>query len=111
MTAQPTPQPTYPSAPGQPAGPQDPGRTLGIVGLVLAFLAPLIGLIVSIIANSKSKAAGFKNTLAKAGIIVSIVVMLAVTAAVAIPTINVMNKCKELGPGTHQEGGVTYTCG
>lgn len=59
--------------PVQPAG--DPGKTLGIVGLILAFLLPLIGLIVSIIAKSKSKKAGFKNGFALGGIIVSIVFM------------------------------------
>lgn len=90
---------------------QDPGRTLGIVGLILAFFVPLVGLIVSIIARVKSKGAGFKNGLATAGIVVSIVVMLAASAAIAIPVMATVNKCKELGPGTHQEGGVTYTCG
>ncbi len=40
-----------------PAGPpaQDPGRTLGIVGLILAIFCNLIGLIISIIAYTKSK--------------------------------------------------------
>jgi heme/copper-type cytochrome/quinol oxidase subunit 1 len=53
---------------GPPA--QDPGRTMGIVGLVLAIFCSLIGMIVSIIAYNKSKAAGFKNNIALAGIIV-----------------------------------------
>lgn len=47
-----------------------PGKTLGIVGLILAIFFNLIGLIVSIIAFNQSKSAGFKNTPAKAGIIV-----------------------------------------
>ena len=64
------------SAPQPAAGTgEDPGKTLGIVGLVLAIVAPLIGLIVSIIARNKSKQAGFQNGLAKAGIIVSIILM------------------------------------
>ena len=55
----------------QPAAPADyPGKTLGIVGLVLAILLPLVGLIISVVANNQSKAAGFPNQLAKAGIIV-----------------------------------------
>lgn len=58
-------------APAAPAA--APGKTLGIVGLVLAFVAPLIGVIVSAIANSQSKAAGLKNTPAKAGIIIGII--------------------------------------
>lgn len=57
--------------PAQPAAPADfPGKTLGIVGLVLAIVAPLVGLIISIVANNQSKAAGYPNQLAKIGIIV-----------------------------------------
>ncbi|HEY5845574.1 MAG TPA: hypothetical protein VIT42_02170 [Microlunatus sp.] len=57
---------------GPPA--QDPGRTLGIVGLVLAVVCSLVGIVVSIIAYNKSKNAGFKNNIALAGIIVGAVV-------------------------------------
>lgn len=64
-----TPAPT--PAPG-PA-PVSDGKTLGIVGLVLAFVFSLAGLIVSIIANNQSKAAGVQNTPAKIGIILSII--------------------------------------
>ena len=60
---------------GPPAAPPAdfPGKTLGIVGLVLAVLIPLVGLIVSIIAQNQSKAAGYPNKLAKIGLIVGIV--------------------------------------
>lgn len=61
-TPAPAPQPA-------PAG-DFPGKTLGIVGLVLAILAAPVGLIISIVANNQSKAAGFPNQLAKIGIIV-----------------------------------------
>lgn len=58
-------QPT-PSAP-----PADyPGKTLGIVGLVLAIVAPVVGLIISIVARKQSREAGVDNGLAKAGVIV-----------------------------------------
>jgi preprotein translocase subunit SecG len=50
-----------------------PGKTLGIVGLVLAFVFTLAGLVVSIIAFNQSKAVGIKNTPAKVGIILSVV--------------------------------------
>ncbi len=53
--------------------PVSDGKTLGIVGLVLAFVIPLAGLIVSIIAGNQSKAAGVENTPAKVGVILSIV--------------------------------------
>lgn len=92
---------------------EDPGKTLGIVGLILAFLASLIGLIISVVAYKKSKAAGHKNTLALAGIIVGAVVTLVyvvggIVGGVAI--FKTVQKCGELGPGVHQQGGVTYTC-
>lgn len=62
------------SAPQPTAGTgEDPGKTLGIVGLVLAFVFALAGIIVSAIALKKSKEAGFKNTIAKVGLILSIV--------------------------------------
>ena len=60
-------------APAPGPAPVSDGKTLGIVGLVLAFLAPLIGLIVSIIARNQSKAAGVENTPAKVGVILSII--------------------------------------
>jgi hypothetical protein len=56
-----------------PAPADYPGKTLGIVGLVLAIVAPVVGIIVSAIARSQSKNAGFDNKLAKIGLIVGIV--------------------------------------
>ncbi|QIK64256.1 DUF4190 domain-containing protein [Leucobacter viscericola] len=76
--AQPVPpaQPA-PAAPGVPAAPAYnaapaavPGKTLGIVGLILAFIMPLIGLILSIVAMVQSRKAGAKNIPALIGIIV-----------------------------------------
>lgn len=65
-----------------------PGKTLGIVGLVLAFLFALLGLILSIVAFNQSKAAGYKNTPAKVGIILSIIfLVLGIVLAIAIPAL------------------------
>lgn len=59
-----------------PAGVDYPGKTLGIVGLILAIvLGGVVGIIVSAIALNQSKAAGYKNTPAKAGLIIGIVVV------------------------------------
>ena len=49
---------------------EDPAKTLSIVGLVLAIVVPLVGLIISIVARKQSRQAGFDNGMAKAGIIV-----------------------------------------
>ncbi|MFT4165491.1 MAG: hypothetical protein QM650_09645 [Microlunatus sp.] len=75
MSYEPPPAPPGGNPYGAPAGPPpvDPGRTMGIVGLVLAVFCSLVGVIVSIIAFNKSKAAGFKNNIALAGIIVGAV--------------------------------------
>ena len=56
-----------------PAPADFPGKTLGIVGLVLAIVAPIVGIIVSAIALNQSKSAGYPNKLAKIGLIVGIV--------------------------------------
>jgi uncharacterized membrane protein YidH (DUF202 family) len=50
-----------------------PGKTLGLVGLILAIVAPVVGIIVRAVALSQSKKAGFENKLAKIGLIVGIV--------------------------------------
>ncbi len=68
--------PKYQAAPPAPeAQGAVPGKTLGIVGLILAIVSPLIGLILSIIAHSQSKAFGVPNGPAKAGIIVGIIMI------------------------------------
>ena len=111
-----------PPAPGArvdaPPGVDYPGKTLGIVGLVLAFLSAVIGLIISVVANNQSKAAGYTNTPAKIGIIVGIImtvigVIIGIVAIIIAVTVamNVAAQCADLGPGVHVLDGVTYTCG
>ena len=90
-----------------------PGKTLGIVGLVLAFVSAIVGLIISIVANNQSKAAGYTNTPAKIGIIVGIIVtviavIIIIVAAVLVA--GVAAQCAGLGPGVHEVDGMTYTC-
>ena len=105
------PAPFYPPV-QTPA--QDPGRTLGVVGLILSVVASAIGLVVSIVAHTRSKRAGFRNTAAKAGIIVgSITTAALLTAGIAggLAAKGLVDQCVELGPGVHQVDGVTYTCG
>ncbi|HEY0965551.1 MAG TPA: DUF4190 domain-containing protein [Candidatus Saccharimonadales bacterium] len=54
---------------------EDPGKSLAIAGIVLAFFMQLVGLILSIVAKKKSKAAGFDGRLATIGIILNIVLL------------------------------------
>ena len=100
-----------------PPGVDYPGKTLGIVGLVLVFLTVIVGLILSIVANNQSKAAGYTNTPAKIGIILGIVflvlgLIVIVIAIIVTVTVGagVVEACSELGPGVHEVDGSTYTC-
>lgn len=95
-----------------------PGKGLGIAGLILAIILPVIGLILSIIANSQSKKAGYKNGPAKAGIIVGIILtvlgilsMVLFFGAFASLFGGLAQVCQEMGPGVWEVNGVTYTCG
>ena len=119
-----TPPPAYPTAP--PAAPADaapgapiPGKTLGIVALIVAFFANVIGLILGIVALVQSRKAGHKNTPAVWAIIVGavlavvwiIVIIVAVGLAVAGAG-ELLQQCAELGPGEWVlENGATITCG
>lgn len=119
FTPQPTPQPApaSPVAPvaAQPVG-EDPGKTLGIVSLVTSLLGMgLIGLILGIMAKKKSSAAGYKNTMALAGIIISILSMvigLIVGVAIFMGAAGATKECQKLGAGTHTlDNGTVITCG
>ncbi len=115
-------QPVPPAAPQYQAAPpvgyqaapaSTPGKTLGIVGLILAFLAPFIGLILSIVAKVQSRKAGVPNGIATAGIIVGAiltVIGLIITISVIVTTVALVGNCADLGPGVHEVNGVTYTC-
>ena len=76
------------TTPAPTPAPVVPGKTLGIVALVLAFLAPLIGAILGFVARNQSKAAGVENTPAKIaiilGIIFTVVYIVIVIASVAL---------------------------
>jgi hypothetical protein len=123
VPSQPTPPPAYPSTP--PAAPAAaapgapiPGKTLGIVALIVAFFANIIGLILGIVALVQSRKAGYKNTPAVWAIIVGavlavvwiIVIIVAVGLAVAGAG-ELLQQCADLGPGEWTlDNGVTITC-
>ncbi|TAJ48604.1 MAG: hypothetical protein EPO52_10850 [Herbiconiux sp.] len=78
------PQPPYPPNPqhtlgggpvAPPPGADYPGKTLGVVGLIVAIFANVIGIVISAIALDQSKRAGFRNGPAKAGVIVGSVLL------------------------------------
>lgn len=115
---EPVPAPAPAPVPQQAPAASD-GKTLGIVALVVTFVAALIGLILAIIAKGQSKRAGVTNTPATIAIVLSII-FLVVGTIVTIALIagggalfgNLAQLCAEYGPGTHTlENGGTITCG
>ncbi|TAJ48053.1 MAG: DUF4190 domain-containing protein [Herbiconiux sp.] len=118
--------PQYQPAPTSGGSPATfPGKGLGIAGLIVAIagffvfqiIAPIAGLIMSIIARKQSREAGFENGPAKAGIIVSIIalvigliIVIIVIIAIAAGASAIVEACQGLGPGVHEVNGVRYTC-
>ncbi|WP_052367237.1 DUF4190 domain-containing protein [Paraoerskovia marina] len=118
-------QPGYPQAPGTPDsyGQQParsgsvPGKTMGIVGLVLAFFMPIVGLVLSIVAFVQSKKAGFSNGPALAGIILgAIFTILATIALILIFTVMggvvdlYIENCIDGSGGTFVYEGEEFAC-
>lgn len=106
--------PPAPAAAASPA-PVNPGKTMGVVALVLSIIGlHLIGVIVGFIGLNQSKKAGQKNGFALAGIIIGFIGMAVVIALLVGGGAllgSLFGACAELGPGVHEVGGVTYTCG
>lgn len=103
-----TPPPASPAAAVAPA--TFPGKTLGIVGLILAFVAAPLGLILSIVAKVQSK--GYKNTPATVGIVLGILFTVGYAILIASIFGALLAACAGLEPGTYQlDNGGTLTCG
>ena len=91
-----------------------PGKTLGIVALILAFIASPIGFILGLVAKSQSKKAGAKNTPATVAIVLGLIFTIGyiiVFGSIAAGLGALASQCADLGPGVHENGGVTITCG
>ncbi|MFB2600209.1 hypothetical protein ACEXQE_20660 [Herbiconiux sp. P17] len=69
-----------------PTGTDYPGKMLGIVGLIVAILANVVGFVISVIAYSQSKKAGYKNTPALIGMIVGVILFVVSIVAVIVST-------------------------
>lgn len=114
-TPPPAPVPTayaQPHAPGAVAPAENPGKTLGLVGFILSFFFPPVGLGLSIGGLVKSKKAGHPNGLALAGIIIgaclavlyTIVTVLMLLAVVGM-TGEVLTQCSQTtAPGVTVNG-------
>jgi hypothetical protein len=85
----------------KPAPATYPGKTLGIVGLIVSF--------------NQSKAAGFKNTPAKVGIILGIIFLIlgiiGIILGVVLGVAGVNSLCDGLDAGTYETTtGTTVEC-
>lgn len=109
-------QPTTlpPAAPVTGSVVANPGKGLGIASLITSLLnIGLVGLILGIIGLKKSKAVGQSNVLAVIGIILGILSIIGTIIGIILLVGGasvLLQKCQELGPGTHVVEGVTYTC-
>lgn len=121
--AQQAPAP-YGQQPGPYGAPAvDPGKTLAIIAIILPFVGVgLVGLILGIVANSKSKKAGYKNTLAVVAIVIGILsviggiiatIVIIVTLANAGDSISLISQIIDAcqgGSDTVTVGGQEYSC-
>lgn len=90
-----------------------PGKRLAVVGLVLALTMSVAGLVVSVIALIMSARHNHSNSTAVAGIVIGVIgsavfgfaLFFLIQFFSTIP-----DPCIELGPGTHQNGLITYEC-
>ena len=99
----------------------DETKTLGVLSIIFAFFASVVGLILAIVGRSKAKqikrvtgqeAEG--ATLINIGLacsIVMIVISVVVATIVTIVFVGLFEKCAELGSGTWEVDGITYVCG
>jgi len=106
-------------APAAAAPATYPGKTLGIVGLIVAFFASVVGIIISAIALKQSKDAGYKNTPAKVGVILgsifAVLTVVLVVASIALGGLAlnaaINEVCEGQPSGTElTDGTTTYTC-
>ena len=106
---------TTPAPTPAPAPAVVPGKTLGIGGLILAFVAAPVGFVVSLVARSQSKKAGVANTPATAGIIIGLIITIIWIVVVIVSIVAgaaLLNACAGLEPGVYDTGnGGTITCG
>lgn len=118
MSDVPPPAPPAPAYSAAPAAPVNPGKTMGIVSLVLSIIGiHLIGIILGFVGLSQSKKAGQKNGFAVAGIIIgfigiALLLLFLVAGGALFGTLfsGFAQVCGELGSGTWEIDGVTYTC-
>ncbi len=109
------PTPSHPASyPAYGTQPSEPSQGLAIAGLVLAFVAAPVGLILSIVAAVKLNKQGGSKGVAVTGIVVGAILTLLALAVIVFAAVffgNIIAVCSEFGPGVWTVDGITYTCG
>lgn len=91
-----------------------PGKDLGIAGLIVSFLFAPIGIILSAMSLSKSNKVRHENTPALVGLILGVIFTIfwcSIIVFIVLSFSDLHQRCEQLGPGVHQDGDSTITCG
>jgi uncharacterized Tic20 family protein len=115
----PAPKPQVTAAPvtSRPSQVDPTNFVLSLIALISAFVFPLAGAIIGGIAMNQSRRAGQPNTIAKVSFIVGLVLTILIIVIVVVSIVlgvglfsEIFQICQQLGTGTHDYHGVTYTC-
>jgi hypothetical protein len=114
----PKPQVTPKPSPASPDTLREaPNFILGLMSLIFAFAFPIAGLVIGAIALNLARRAGHKDSLALVGFVLGLVFTILIVVGVIVAIVlgftvygNIFQVCQQLGQGTHQYNGVTYTC-
>lgn len=114
----PTPKPVVAPAPAAPVAPLDPANfVMSVIALISAFVFPLAGAIIGAIAMGQARRAGQHNTIATVAFVVGLVLSILIVVVVVVSVLlgvglfsEIFSVCQQLGEGTHDYHGVTYSC-
>lgn len=100
--------------PPQDALPErDPGKTLGLVGLIVALIAGVVGIVLGVLSYRKSRAADFGGGLGMAAIIVGAIttVLLGTQLFLLANGMGIGGACDGRKPGVYElENGTVISC-
>lgn len=115
--------PVEPEEPGRAGGPQGTaspesqavGRVAGLIAIIAGVVFPPVGIVIGAIALQQARAGGYRNGLAKAGLIVGIVLTVLIVAVIVALAIlvpqwitGIMQLCEEHGVVVESPG--SYEC-
>jgi hypothetical protein len=117
----PTPKPKVTATPAPTAArttaPDPSNFIFSIMALIFSVSIPLVGAILGGIAMNQSRRAGYPNTIAKVAFIIGLVLTILIVVFTVVGIVfgiglfsQLFQVCGQLGEGTHQYNGVTYSC-